>query len=163
MTERLPRLRFQHYYNSRIPFEDNTFDVVVAYGVIEHVPEAVLPDVMRDILRVTKPGGYLLVSYLPRKWALLEFLLKCLGRPHHMRPWGDSEIRQFLNRFGYSVISWKRVIYAPQFPAPFANRHKRLFDALDRLAGIPPFSLLARDLFLIARENDPLKKNIIRS
>jgi SAM-dependent methyltransferase len=152
MMERLPHVHFQHYYNSRIPFSDNTFDTVVAYGVIEHVPEAVLPDVMRDIRRVTKPGGHLMISYLPRQWALLELLLKLLGRPHHLRRWGEREICRFLNCFDYSVVTWKRVIYAPQFPAPYANHHKRLFDAVDRLAGIPPFSFLARDLSIIARK-----------
>lgn len=150
LERRRPGLRFRHYPGDRIPFGDSAFDAVIAYGVIEHIPEALVQPVMRDTARVTRPGGSLLVSYLPRTWAWLEWGARLLGRPHHDRCWGDREIRRALAGWGYRVERMDRILYAPQFPAPFANGHKRLFDAMDRLAVVPPFSWLARDLFLVA-------------
>jgi SAM-dependent methyltransferase len=145
-------LRFRHYPGDRIPFGDAEFDAVIAYGVIEHIPEALVEPVMRDTARVTRPGGRLLASYLPRTWAWLEWGARLLGRPHHERCWGDREIRRALAGWGYRVERMERIIYAPQFPAPLANRHKRGFDAMDRLAGLPPFAWFARDLFFVARK-----------
>jgi 2-polyprenyl-3-methyl-5-hydroxy-6-metoxy-1,4-benzoquinol methylase len=154
LTARQTGIRFQHYYNSKIPFEASAFDAVIAYGVIEHVPESVLPAVMKDVARVTKLGGKLMISYLPRKWALLEIVLGMMGRLHHLRRWGDQELRQFLNDFGYEIVVLERIIFAPQFPASSTNRYKGILDSIDLLAKIPPFSLLARDLMGVARKRE---------
>lgn len=144
-------LRYRHYPGDRIPFGDAEFDAVIAYGVIEHIPEALVEPVMRDVGRVTRPGGALMVSYLPRTWAWLEWVARLLGRPHHDRCWGDREIRRALTGWGYRVERFERIIFAPQYPPVFANRHKRLFDSMDRLSDLPPFTWFARDLFLVAR------------
>ncbi len=39
----------------RLPFPDNSFDVVYSYGVMHHSPNA--PQCVREALRVLKPGG----------------------------------------------------------------------------------------------------------
>lgn len=43
-----------------LPFADQTFDLVVATEVLEHVPD--LEKTARELKRVTKQGGYILVS-----------------------------------------------------------------------------------------------------
>jgi hypothetical protein len=95
-----------------------------------------------------------MISYLPRKWALLEIVLGMMGRLHHLRRWGDQELRQFLNDFGYEIVVLERIIFAPQFPASSTNRYKGILDSIDLLAKIPPFSLLARDLMGVARKRE---------
>ena len=39
-------------------FEDNTFDCVYSCAVLEHVRAGILPEYIRDIRRILKPGGY---------------------------------------------------------------------------------------------------------
>ncbi len=39
----------------RIPYEDETFDLVVGHAVLHHIPD--VPAAMREVLRVLKPGG----------------------------------------------------------------------------------------------------------
>jgi ubiquinone/menaquinone biosynthesis C-methylase UbiE len=39
----------------RIPYEDNSFDLVVGHAVLHHIPD--LPAAFREVLRVLKPGG----------------------------------------------------------------------------------------------------------
>lgn len=42
-----------------LPFPDQTFDAVASYCFIEHVPD--VPKVLDEMIRVTKPGGRILV------------------------------------------------------------------------------------------------------
>ncbi|MBO0839482.1 MAG: class I SAM-dependent methyltransferase [Sciscionella sp.] len=39
----------------RIPYDDNTFDLVVGHAVLHHIPD--VRQAMREVLRVLKPGG----------------------------------------------------------------------------------------------------------
>src|SRR4029077_17906297 len=38
-----------------IPYEDNTFDLVVGHAVLHHIPDVELS--LREVVRVLKPGG----------------------------------------------------------------------------------------------------------
>ncbi|MDQ2683449.1 MAG: class I SAM-dependent methyltransferase, partial [Chloroflexota bacterium] len=50
--------------DGRIPFDDETFDVVLNNQVMEHVDD--LDGVLREIHRVLKPGGQVLSLFPPR-------------------------------------------------------------------------------------------------
>src|SRR6202023_4104022 len=39
----------------RIPYQDNTFDLVVGHAVLHHIPDVELT--LREVLRVLRPGG----------------------------------------------------------------------------------------------------------
>ena len=41
---------------------DDTFDAVLAFDVLEHLPEGQIPEVLSQIARILRPGGRLLVS-----------------------------------------------------------------------------------------------------
>jgi 2-polyprenyl-3-methyl-5-hydroxy-6-metoxy-1,4-benzoquinol methylase len=71
---RCPDVDYAHYDGQHIPFQDQTFDAVVAYAVLEHILDKDVPQVMSEIRRVLKPGGYLLISLLPREYSYLERL-----------------------------------------------------------------------------------------
>ena len=51
----------------KIPYEDNTFDIVFSHGVLHHVPD--IDRAQREIWRVLKPDGELIVM-LYAKWSL---------------------------------------------------------------------------------------------
>jgi SAM-dependent methyltransferase len=53
-----------------LPFEDETFDLVVADHVLEHVAEEDAPAVARDVLRVLRPGGWF-AARTPNKWGMI--------------------------------------------------------------------------------------------
>jgi ubiquinone/menaquinone biosynthesis C-methylase UbiE len=50
---------FVHHDAERLPFDDNTFDVVYSNGVIHHTPNT--RSVVQEIFRVLKPGGKAIV------------------------------------------------------------------------------------------------------
>ena len=47
----------------RIPYDDNTFDIVVGHAVIHHIPD--VEAAFREILRVLKPGGRFVIAGEP--------------------------------------------------------------------------------------------------
>lgn len=58
---------FVHGDGEKLPFEDNTFDVVYSNGVIHHTPDTI--GVVRDMLRVLKPGGKAIIMvYAENSW-----------------------------------------------------------------------------------------------
>lgn len=49
----------------RIPYEDETFDLVVGHAVLHHIPD--VPASLREVLRVLKPGGRFVFAGEPTK------------------------------------------------------------------------------------------------
>lgn len=56
---------FKQVADERLPFDDNSFDVVVSNHVIEHVPNQTLH--VEEIYRVLKPGGTVYLA-TPNRW-----------------------------------------------------------------------------------------------
>lgn len=56
-----PKAEYNHYDGQRMPFEDATFDVVFAVCVMHHVPVDMWDHFVREMYRVTKPGGLCLL------------------------------------------------------------------------------------------------------
>ena len=46
----------------QLPYEDNFFDVVFSFQVLEHIPPVDLPQAIREVQRVLKPGGLFIPS-----------------------------------------------------------------------------------------------------
>lgn len=49
----------------RIPYDDDSFDLVVGHAVLHHIPD--LPTAFREVLRVLKPGGRFVFAGEPTK------------------------------------------------------------------------------------------------
>ncbi|MGH3862343.1 class I SAM-dependent methyltransferase [Actinokineospora sp.] len=49
----------------RIPYEDNSFDLVIGHAVLHHIPD--IPAAFREIQRVLKPGGRFVFAGEPTK------------------------------------------------------------------------------------------------
>lgn len=60
----------------RIPYEDNSFDLVVGHAVLHHIPD--LPAAFREILRVLKPGGRFVFAGEPTR--IGDWYARRLGR-----------------------------------------------------------------------------------
>ena len=65
--------------------EDNTYDVVVSFQVIEHIPNDKL--FLAEIHRVLKPGGIALVTTPNRRMSLTR-------NPWHVREYAPDELRE---------------------------------------------------------------------
>src|SRR6476469_7954684 len=59
-----------------IPYEDDTFDVVVGHAVIHHIPD--VEQAFREMLRVLKPGGRFVIAGEPTR--IGDWYARHLGR-----------------------------------------------------------------------------------
>lgn len=60
----------------RIPYDDNSFDLVVGHAVLHHIPD--VRAAFREVLRVLKPGGRFVFAGEPTK--IGDFYARRLGR-----------------------------------------------------------------------------------
>lgn len=60
----------------RIPYEDNTFDLVVGHAMLHHIPDVAAA--LREVLRVLKPGGRFVFAGEPTKVG--DFYARKLGQ-----------------------------------------------------------------------------------
>ena len=88
-----------------LPFDDNTFDFVIAAEILEHIPNDTAA--MAELTRVVRPGGMVAVSvprWLPERvcWALSDEYHEVEGG--HVRIYGRSQLVQRLEATGLEHV-----------------------------------------------------------
>jgi SAM-dependent methyltransferase len=108
----------------RLPFPDASFDRVAVVDMLEHVPDDVV--FTRELARVTRPGGLLVVNTPHLKRTLLRRARHALGQTDekhgHLRP-------------GYTVERLRELL-APAFEVESHRTYSRFFsEAVDAALG----------------------------
>ena len=100
----------------RKPLRDASVDAVLSLGVVEH-DEAGPDAAMREIHRVLKPGGTLILAVPYNNWwrrAVMNRLLSAITERRRQRQWrlgfaeyrfDAREVREFVERAGFDVSS----------------------------------------------------------
>jgi SAM-dependent methyltransferase len=100
-----------------LPFDDASFDHVIASEVLEHIPDDT--DAMAEIARVTKPGGTITVT-VPR--AGQEVVCWLLSSDYHNTPGGHVRIyrqRQIVDRLRGAGLRPRGVGFAHALHTPY--------------------------------------------
>jgi SAM-dependent methyltransferase len=95
-----------------MPYEDDLFDVIVSYGVVEHFPELGPVPPLRALRRVLKPDGIAIVSVpshnVVRRVSDISRRTVEFMRPRKnrwlRRVFGRTELQRPSNAFGYHVF-----------------------------------------------------------
>lgn len=87
----------------RLPYEDASFDAVLASGVLEHVPMD--HESMKELYRVLRTGGRLIVTYLPNRASIEEWRLRRQGGDRfHWRLYDRDQLRELLLHAGFRPL-----------------------------------------------------------
>lgn len=89
----VPEGTFLQAYGESLPFDENTFDVVVANQMLEHVPNPEV--VLGEMIRVVKPNGKVLVTV-----PILHALDGPDNSSKHLQHWGLYELIALFEKFG---------------------------------------------------------------
>ncbi len=105
-----------------LPFSEATFDVVLSFGVLEHVPNDAAS--LRELGRVLKPGGLFFCFFLPYTASWTQRLAHLRGDRYHDRLYGRRQLRGLLAGAGFTLLDlWFRQLLpknSVRYPAPWA-------------------------------------------
>jgi SAM-dependent methyltransferase len=110
-----------------LPYADDSLDVVISKGVLEHVPHEQLS--LAEVFRVLRHGGKLIVTGLPARYSMVECFNRLVKRPHHARLYTLGATRRLLLSCGFQVI-WSAFRCATPLAAPWADP---VFEVWERL------------------------------
>lgn len=146
------KVDFTHYDGLNIPFSDNTFDIVTAYAVIEHIEPAELDHVFRELRRVLKKDGLLFVFKTPRKLAYTEYLAGFFGLGRHGILYGDLEIKHIFSKYQFDIVkNWKSNM-TPEFPGKITNLFYPILKIIAFILFYSPFRIFAHHNNFVLRK-----------
>lgn len=111
------KLPLQKVSSTLLPFDDDTFNVIVSMDVFEHIPDS--DQHLKEVWRVLKPGGcYLLQT--PNKWTNMIFETirwKSLTkwRTDHCSLHSFGQIKRRFRKHGFKVEFFNVPIVTPFF------------------------------------------------
>lgn len=149
--------RLSHPYS--LPYADDRFDAVIGSGVLEHVPND--SESLKELYRITRPGGHLIVTMLPNRYSYTEWLNRTLKNPHHMRRYTLPEIRRMFLHHGFLPVAWGYHQMVPTlssvkggvFDWRAANRlAESLFPLNALLERLPVINRTSTNIFIVGRK-----------
>jgi len=123
-----------------LPFDDCSFDVIIALELIEHIPS--VDSFAREVARLLRPGGICILS-----------------TPARLRSIYDKEPHFGLKGIAFLPLSWQRFIatkfFQRSYPYPIIRQYSRASDIIKPFAevGLRGWPVLGRRLNSIASYN----------
>lgn len=105
-AKRIIRGEFKVGSISRIPYNDNCFDIVVVLDVLEHIPPNKTFKAYKEVRRVLKKGGIFIVS-VPLNEPLERMVKKGKNPNGHVRIYTPDILRMELIIFSFKVLKEK--------------------------------------------------------
>lgn len=114
-----------------LPFKDNTFDNVISYETIEHLPDP--GKIIYEFGRVLKKGGELVLSCPNTSWDWIHSTVAFLGihhseGPHRFVP--RNEIISHMNKAGFKIVKERTSILIPVGPRPLLRFGEMIEEAV---------------------------------
>jgi SAM-dependent methyltransferase len=130
-----------------LPFDDNAFDVAVSMGVLEHVWETGGDEIasLRELARVVKPGGAILVFHFPNASGWIESAIRLAGVKKHLhgRRYSRGQIESLFVAAGIELVKADRYNMLPRAELRLLPRVIRRSSAFARLYNLVDDSLAA--------------------
>jgi SAM-dependent methyltransferase len=141
-----------------LPYDDGCFDTIIADGALEHVANDY--ESLKELYRVLKPEGLLVISCLPNALSYLEMTSRLLRLPHHVRCYSMRWTRFMLLHCGFQPTCTRFLQMMPSLSGLGAVHRswclRKAATTLWRcnavLERVWPINRLSSNLFLMARK-----------
>jgi predicted SAM-dependent methyltransferase len=92
--------------NLNLPYENNEYDIVISSGVLEHVNEygGDFDNSLKEIIRVLKPGGSIVIWRLPFAFSIWEYFRYALKHWYHPERYTPLQIHHLAKKYNLSVM-----------------------------------------------------------
>lgn len=144
----IPVQPLKHSY--KLPFDNNSIDICLSFGVLEHVQEDL--NSLKEINRILSPQGLLFVFFLPYVFSWTQNLAHRLGNYYHDRLYSKQLVRELLAQSNFTILDiWHRQLLPKnrfQYPNPY------FFESCDQfLTNNTPLKSIATNMEFVAYKN----------
>jgi SAM-dependent methyltransferase len=92
-----------------LPFESSSFDVVLSFGVLEHVANDL--ESLREIQRILRPNGLFFCFYLPYKLSYTQNISHLMGNWYHNVLYWKRDVKRLLRESNFHLLDiWHRAL-----------------------------------------------------
>jgi SAM-dependent methyltransferase len=138
----------QHEY--LMPFDNETFDAVVSFGVLEHVSND--KQSLIEINRILKPNGLFFCFWLPYKYSWKQKREYIKGSHYHDRLYDIQKVKHLLSEANYTLLDYW---YRDLFPKRYAPLFYRKIENLDNwFCGNTVFKYFASNIEFVAAKTE---------
>lgn len=130
-----------------LPYTDACFDAVIASGVLEHTAND--SEALKELHRVVREDGLLVVTFLPNRLSYTEFVSRRLRGAPHARLYGKSETKKLMLHHGFRpvAIGYHQMVPGQQLQQVF----RRLWPMNSILERAWPLNKLSSNVMVICR------------
>jgi ubiquinone/menaquinone biosynthesis C-methylase UbiE len=151
LTKFRKNLHFSFYNGSDLSYNNSQFNIVFLHAVLEHVSPSKITILLKEIYRVLKPGGFVIIARTPNNLALTEFLAKS-----HDCKFSKKQLLDFFKNYSYSIVHYELTDFFPEVgPTSFfqnlLNTMYPLTRILDNILNKTPLKLFSHHHFLILK------------
>ncbi len=112
-------IRYQHFNNYPLPFDDKYFSKIFSYWVLQHIDNEELKNTFNDFHRLLKDNGYVyLFEQVRNKDSVV------LGSIHHQRK--REEYHELMKQAGFELVSAQRVFRYPSYALSIWSKYNWL-------------------------------------
>jgi SAM-dependent methyltransferase len=146
-----------HAYS--LPYESNSFDVVMGSGVLEHVPND--SESLKELYRIIRPGGFFIMTMLPNRYSYTEWLNRRLRNPHHLRLYTLTRAKDMFMHHGFLPVRFGYHQIIPTLSSPkggifdlrFANRLvEKAFSLNSFFEKLWPVNKFSTNIFVVGKK-----------
>lgn len=130
-----------------LPFKDTSLDIVLSFGVLEHVPNHLQS--LQEINRILKPSGLFFCFFLPYHLSWTQRLAHLRGDFYHDRLYSKKMVKNLLEQSKLELVDiWHRQLL-PKNSISYTNYHK--FEFIDQwLTERTPLKYTATNIEFVA-------------
>ncbi|WP_414623382.1 class I SAM-dependent methyltransferase [Calothrix sp. CCY 0018] len=130
-----------------LPFKDASFDIVLSFGVLEHVPNHL--ESLQEINRILKPSGLIFCFFLPYNFSWTQRLAHLRGDFYHDRLYSKKMVKELLEQSKFELLDiWHRQLL-PKNSISYGNYHT--FEFIDQwLTERTPLKYTATNIEFVA-------------
>lgn len=134
--------------NNKLPFDDNSFDVVTSIEVIEHIHPFLAQQSLLEMQRVLRDNGRLLLTTPNYRshWPVIEWVVNKISsvkyHDQHINKFTPNSLIKFIESSGFEVCEISTFFFVAPFVTVISNHLANWIHAVERKISIRLGSLI---------------------